>query len=151
MGFERSSFSPQLCKLKVLVASEQQRRDVEVKRRWWRRWQSKPSPDQLVFLDETWAKTNMTRLRGRAPKGKRLIDHVPHGHWKTTTFLAGIRTHGWVAPLVIDGAINGKMFLAWVEQHLIKEWRARGDTHKSEAILPSLTLWLSPMSPMSGH
>ena len=65
----------------------------------------------------------MTRLRGRAPQGKRLVDHVPHGHWKTTTFLAGIRTHGWVAPLVIDGAINGKMFLAWVEQHLIKALR----------------------------
>jgi len=94
-----------------------------VKRRWWRRWQSKPSPDQLVFLDETWAKTNMTRLRGRSLKGTRLIEHVPHGRWKTTTFLAGIRSHGWVAPLVIDGAINGNMFLAWVEQHLIKELR----------------------------
>lgn len=63
----------------------------------------------------------MTRLRGRSPKGTRLVDRVPHGHWKTTTFLAGIRTTGWVAPLVIDGAINGKMFLAWVQQHLIKE------------------------------
>ena len=94
-----------------------------MKRRWWRRWQKKPSPDQLVFLDETWAKTNMTRLRGRSLKGTRLVEHVPHGRWKTTTFLGGIRTGGWVAPLVIDGAINGAMFLAWVEQHLVKELR----------------------------
>jgi len=62
----------------------------------------------------------MTRLRGRSLKGTRLVEHVPHGHWKTTTFLAGIRASGWVAPLVIDGAINGKLFLGWVEQHLIK-------------------------------
>ena len=65
----------------------------------------------------------MTRLRGRSLKGTRLVEHVPHGHWKTTTFLAGIRTSGWVAPLVIDGAINGRMFLAWVQQHLTKELR----------------------------
>ena len=94
-----------------------------MKRRWWRRWQRKPLSDQLVFLDETWAKTNMTRLRGRSLKGTRLVEHVPHGHWKTTTFLAGIRTGGWVAPLVLDGAINGRMFLAWVQQHLIIERR----------------------------
>ena len=54
----------------------------------------------------------MALLRGRSLKRTISIEHVPHGHWKTTTFLAGIRTHGWVAPLVIDGAINGKMFLA---------------------------------------
>ncbi len=65
----------------------------------------------------------MTRLRGRSLKGTRLVEHVPHGHWKTTTFLAGIRASGWVAPLVIDGAINGKLFLGWVEQHLIKSLR----------------------------
>lgn len=65
----------------------------------------------------------MTRLRGRALKGTRLVEHVPHGHWQTTTFLAGIRASGWVAPLVIDGAINGKLFLAWVKQHLITSLR----------------------------
>ena len=48
------------------------------------------------------------------------MEHVPHGHWKTTTFLAGIRSCGWVAPLVVDGAINGSIFLAWVQQHLVK-------------------------------
>ena len=75
-------------------------------------------PRHLVFLDETWAKTNMTRVRGRAPRGIRLVDHVPHGHWKTTTFLAGLRLKGLTAPLVVDGAINGEVFLAYMEQHL---------------------------------
>lgn len=71
-----------------------------------------------MFLDETWAKTNMTRTHGRARRGTRLVAKVPHGHWKTTTFLAGIRAGGWVAPLVVDGAINGDIFLAYVQQHL---------------------------------
>lgn len=74
--------------------------------------------EQLVFLDETWAKTNMTRLRGRGLRGQRVIDATPHGHWKTTTFLAALRIDGITAPLVIDGAINGDIFLAYVEQHL---------------------------------
>ena len=72
----------------------------------------------MVFLDETWAKTNMTRTRGRAPRGARLVDYVPHGHWKTTTFLAGLRLEGLSAPLVVDGAINGDIFLAYIRQHL---------------------------------
>ena len=62
----------------------------------------------------------MTRLRGRSLKGTRLVEHVPHGHWKTTTFLSAIRASGWLAPLVIDGAINGNLFLGWVEQHLVR-------------------------------
>ena len=74
---------------------------------------------RLVFLDETWAKTNMTRLRGRAPRGERVVDHVPHGHWKTTTFLAALRVDGLNAPLVVDGAINGEIFLAYVQQQLV--------------------------------
>lgn len=60
----------------------------------------------------------MTRLRGRAPRGQRLVDHVPHGHWNTTTFLAGLRCDGIVAPLVLDGPINGRSFRAYVEQLL---------------------------------
>jgi hypothetical protein len=71
-----------------------------------------------VFLDETWAKTNMTRLRGRAPKGVRLVAAAPHGHWRTSTFLAGLRHDGLVAPAVFDGAINGASFRAYVEQVL---------------------------------
>ena len=60
----------------------------------------------------------MTRLRGRAPRGERLYGRVPWGHWKTTTFLSGLRATGWVAPLVIDGAVNGALFLNYVKQHL---------------------------------
>jgi transposase len=73
---------------------------------------------RLVFVDETWTKTNMARLRGRAPRGERLIGRVPHGHWKTSTFLAGLRHDRMVAPLVLDGAISGEVFRAWVEQFL---------------------------------
>jgi transposase len=73
---------------------------------------------RLVFLDETWTKTNMTRLYGRAPRGVRVIGRVPHGHWQTTTFLAGLRHDRIVAPLVLEGAIDGPSFLAWVEQFL---------------------------------
>lgn len=77
------------------------------------------NPDRLVFIDETWAATNMTRSHGRAPRGARLIDHVPHGHWKTTTFLAALRVGGLTAPVVVDGAINGEIFRAYVQQHLV--------------------------------
>jgi transposase len=71
-----------------------------------------------VFLDETWTTTNMARLRGRCFRGKRLLAAVPHGHWRTGTFLAGLRADRMVAPLVLDGAINGDAFLAYVEQFL---------------------------------
>jgi transposase len=73
---------------------------------------------QLVFLDDTWTKTNMTPPRGRAPRGQRLLGRVPWGHWKTTTFLAGLRHDRIVAPLVLDGAINGRAFCAYIEQSL---------------------------------
>ncbi len=89
------------------------------KRKALQREQPQLNPDRLVFIDETWAKTNMTRPRGRAPKGHRLLAIVPHGHWKTTTFLAALRTTGLTAPLVVDGAINGELFLGWVREHLV--------------------------------
>ena len=73
-------------------------------------------PDRLVFLDETWTTTNMTRLRGRAPSGVRLVMPAPHGHWKTTTFIAALRADGLTAPLVVGGAINGEMFEAYIRQ-----------------------------------
>lgn len=76
-------------------------------------------PDRLVFIDETWAKTNFTRLRGRCLRGKRLVAKVPHGHWKTTTFVAALRSTGLMAPTVIDGAIDGALFRAYVEQQLV--------------------------------
>ena len=131
-----------------------------IKRKWWQRRQRKLHPDRLVFLDETWAKTNMTRLRGRSLIGTRLVEHVPHGHWQTTTFLAGIRASGWVAPLVVDGAINGKLFLGWVEQHLIKSLKP-GDvvimdnlsSHKVKGVVDAIesveakVFYLPPYSP----
>ena len=75
----------------------------------------------MVFIDETWAKTNMTRTHGWGERGRPLLDKVPDGHWKTLTFIAALRHNGIVAPCVIDGPINGESFAAWVEQFLIPE------------------------------
>jgi len=72
----------------------------------------------LVFLDETWTKTNMTPLRGRSRRGERLIAKAPFGHWNTSTFLAGLRHDRIVAPMVLSGPINGRSFRAYVEQFL---------------------------------
>ena len=83
-------------------------------------------PRRLVFIDETWAKTNMTRTCGYAPKGARPVDDAPHGHWHTTTFVGALTVRGFVAPMVVDGAVNGDVFLAYVEQVLVPELR-RGD------------------------
>ena len=102
----------------MLNAAEQQRPDVAEHRAYWRAEILGLDPRKFVFLDETWTKTNMTRLRGRAPRGQRLVDHAPHGHWQTTTFLAALRVDGLTAPLVVDGAINGELFLAYVQQQL---------------------------------
>lgn len=85
----------------------------------WRDNQPTLNPDDLIFLDETSVSTNMARLRGRCAGGERLIGKVPHGHWNITTFLAGLRSNGIVAPLVIDGAMNGEIFLAYVRQFLV--------------------------------
>jgi transposase len=78
-------------------------------------------PARLVFIDETWCSTNMARTRGRAPKGERLRASIPHGHWHTTTFVAGLRLGGMVAPLVLDGPINGEAFQAYVDQILVPD------------------------------
>ncbi len=83
-------------------------------------------PARLVFIDETSTSTNMVRLRGRCPRGVRLISQVPHGHWKTITFVAGLRYRAIVAPFVLDGAMNGTMFLAYVNQCLAPTLK-RGD------------------------
>jgi hypothetical protein len=67
---------------------------------------------RFVFLDETSTATNLTRRYGRSPAGERLVAAVPHGHWKTTTFIAGLRQSGIVAPLVLDGPMTGPAFRA---------------------------------------
>src|SRR5271165_6919855 len=75
-------------------------------------------PKRLVFIDETWASTNMTPRYGRCERGKRLLAYAPFGHWKTTTFVAALRCDRITAPFVFDGPINGETFLAYVEQGL---------------------------------
>ena len=72
-----------------------------------------------MFIDETWASTNLTPGCGRCEKGKRLIAHAPFGHWKTTTFVAALRHDRLTAPCVFDGPINGEKFRAYVEQILV--------------------------------
>jgi transposase len=114
----------------------------------------------LVFLDETWAKTNMTRTRGRCAIGARLIDKVPHGHWKTLTFVAALRRDGITAPCVLDGPINARSFQAYVDHFLVPTLRP-GDivvmdnlgSHKASAIRQALRnvgaklFFLPPYSP----
>ena len=105
-------------KKKSVHAAEQDRPDVAAARKALRKQQPTLDPKQLVFIDETAATTKMTRLYGRAPQGKRLVDKVPHGHWKTTTFICGLRYDGVTAPFVLDGPMDGPHFLAYVEQIL---------------------------------
>ena len=98
-----------------------------------------------MFIDETWAKTNMTRTHGRAPRGERLIAKAPHGRWRTLTFLAALRSDRIDAPCVIDGPINGQSFLAYVEQVLVPALKP-GDiviidnlgSHKGKAVRRSI-------------
>lgn len=80
-------------------------------------------PARLVFIDETAVSTNMVRLRARAPRGVRVIGHVPLGEWKTITFVAGLRHNRMTAPLVIEGAMTGEIFRAYVEQFLVPTLR----------------------------
>jgi transposase len=88
-------------------------------RRRWIREQGLLDPARLVFIDETAVSTNMVRLHGRGPRGVRLIGRVPHGHWKTITFVAALRHDQMVAPMVVDGSMTGEMFLAYVQQCLV--------------------------------
>lgn len=130
------------------------------KRARWKRYQNRLDPSRLVFIDETWAKTNMTRTHGRAARGQRLVAKVPHGRWTTLTFIAALRCDAITAPLVLDGPINGLAFLAWVEQALIPTLKP-GDvvvldnlgSHKGEAVRKAIRkagahlLFLPPYSP----
>ena len=77
----------------------------------------------MVFIDETWAKTNMARTHGRAPRGERLRAAVPHGHWNTTTFVAGLTMRGMISPFVLSGPINRAAFETYVEKVLVPELR----------------------------
>jgi transposase len=145
---------------KTAHAAEQDRPDILKRRRTWFEGQPDLDPERLVFIDETWASTNMARTRGRAPRGERLRAGVPHGHWKTTTFVAGLRLTGMVAPMALDGPINGRTFQAYVEQVLVPELKP-GDIvvmdnlgcHKGAAVRAAIEaagarlLYLPPYSP----
>jgi len=111
---------------KNFVREEQKRADVARARRRWRREQGLFDPARLVFIDETCTNTAMVRLRGRAARGARLVDYAPHGHWKTITFVGGLRRPGMTAPFVIEGAMNGPMFLAYVQQCLVPTLKRGG-------------------------
>ncbi len=100
-------------------AAEQARPDVARKRARWKTHQARIDRTRLLFIDETWLKTNMAPLRGWGPLGERLAAYVPHGHWKTMTFLAALRCDRIDAPFVIDGPINGEIFLTYVEKVLV--------------------------------
>jgi transposase len=102
-----------------VLASEQDRPDVVRRREQWKKYQTRIDPERLVFIDETWTKTNMATLRGWAPRGKRLKAKVPHGHWKTMTFVAALRHDRIDAPWVLDGPINGESFTTYVERVLV--------------------------------
>jgi transposase len=145
---------------KTLCAAEQHRDDVALQREEWKQMQHDIDIKRLVFIDETWTKTNMTPLYGRAERGKRVLDFVPHGHWKTTTFVSALRHNGLTAPMVVDGAINGELFLAYVRQILLPTLR-RGDivvldnlsSHKVSGVQKMIesvganVLYLPPYSP----
>lgn len=96
---------------------------MRARREAWFALQPDLDPEKLVFIDETGASTKMARLRGRSPRGQRCRAPVPHGHWKTTTLVAGLRLSGMTAPMVIDGAMNGEAFLAWTRQMLVPTLR----------------------------
>ena len=131
-----------------------------VAREQWRSLQKQLDPARLIFLDETGTSTAMARLRGRCRRGKRLLGKVPHGHWKITTFVAGLRRDAIVAPFVIDKPVNSAIFKAYLEQCLVPTLRP-GDivvmdnlsSHKSDDVrriieaADASLLYLPPYSP----
>ena len=123
------------------MAGERDRPDVARRRAQWTKYRGRIDPSRLVFIDETWTKTNMAPLRGWAPLGMRLTAKVPHGHWKTTTFLAALRHDRIDAPWLLEGPIDGESFQTYVEKVLVPTLRP-GDivimdnlgSHKSKAV-----------------
>jgi transposase len=130
---------------KTLIASERDRPDVVRRRAQWKAYQGRIDPTRLVFIDETWTKTNMAPVRGWAPLGQRLPAKVHHRRWTTMTFLAALRHDRIEAPWLIDGPINGQSFLTYIEKVLAPTLRA-GDivvmdnlgSHKGKAVRRAL-------------
>ena len=145
---------------KTAHAAEQERPDVVARRQAWFKAQPQLDPEKLIFIDETGASTKMARLRGRAKRGERCRAAVPHGHWKTTTFTAGLRLASLSAPMLLDGPMDGDAFRAYVTQVLVPELR-QGDivvmdnlpAHKVRGVREAIEaagatlLYLPPYSP----
>ena len=144
---------------KTLFAAEQRRPDVVRRRERWQRASRHLDPARLVFIDETWIKTNMAPIRGWGPKGERLLGFAPDGRWRTLTFLAALRTHALTEPCVIDGPINEAIFRGYVEQFLAPTLKP-GDivvhnlgSHRSRAVRTAILdtgaklAFLPPYSP----
>jgi transposase len=133
---------------------------VARKRARWKAHQGRIAPQRLVFIDETWVKTNMAPLRGWGPKGRRLKAYAPFGHWKTQTFIAALRYDRIDAPWVIDGPINGELFRLYIEK-ILAPTLSPGDvvvmdnlgSHKGKAARAAIRargahpLFLPPYSP----
>ena len=143
-----------------MVADECERPDVKRRRDRWQRHQGRIDPTRLVFIDETWVKTNMAPLRGWAPKGKRLPGAAPFGHWNTSTFIAALRHDRIDARWDFDGPVKGDIFRAYVERVLVPTL-CPGDvvvmdnlaSHKGQAVRQAIRsagahlLFLPPYSP----
>jgi transposase len=141
-------------------ATEQLKPEIALARQAWRANQAELSTHRLIFIDETGAATNMVRRYGRGKRGQRVKAYAPNGHWKTTTFLAGLARSGIIAPLVIDQPMNRLIFTAYVRQFLAPQLRA-GDivvmdnlsSHKNAEVARAieqkgaLLLFLPPYSP----
>ncbi|MBA4091027.1 MAG: IS630 family transposase [Sphingobium sp.] len=145
---------------KSVLPAEQLRPKIARRREQWKKYQGRLDPARLVFIDETWAKTNMAPLRGWAPVGQRLHAKVPYGHWRTMTFLAALRCDRIDAPCVLDQPVNGQSFTDYIEQCLVPTL-SPGDivimdnlsSHKRPAIRAAIRganaklLFLPPYSP----
>src|ERR1700690_290323 len=145
---------------KTLIAAEQDRPDVARRRAHLTKYRERIDPSRLVFIDETWTKTNMAPLRGWAPRGQRIKAKVPHGRWQTMTFLAALRHDRITAPWFIDEPINGETFQLYIEKVLVPTLRP-GDivimdnlgSHKGKAVRRAIRaagarlFFLPPYSP----
>lgn len=144
----------------MIHAAEQQRPDVQARRAAWTAERLDWESSHLVFIDESGARTNLVRQYGRCLRGRRLVAYAPHGHWKTTTFVVALREAGLTAPMVLDGAMNGRAFLAYVRQVLMPTLRP-GDlvvldnlsSHKAAGVREAIEqagarlMYLPPYSP----
>lgn len=133
---------------------------MKAAREAWFEGQSELDPERLIFIDESGLSTKMARSRGWAPKGERCRAAIPHGHWKTITFVGGLSLNGFVAPMLLDAPMDGECFLAWIEQMLAPALRA-GDivimdnlpAHKVDGVKEAIEargaqlLYLPPYSP----